>query len=216
MVGDSPHGGRSSDRQWLGPLRSGHCSAADAAVLACSTLAQALKYSPLDMPDAYDLPRIFFPDDLDAFVEEWSSRFLRNPKAWDRIRGLDAMFDWAHSGLVPAPTHQGAVLCLATSMPGASSGTHLLRYLEERPCLIEVSFARIFVVDGIKGASGAQRDETTPWPRRRLDNYVIPQLIRRGHWSREMVLDGIDRALKRGQTPYLQRWFLGLAQIVSP
>lgn len=209
-----PDGARAPDREWLGPLRSGHRSAAAAALLASSTLSQAVKYAPLDMPDAVDLPRALFPDDLDAFVEEWSARFLRNPKASDRIRGLDAMFDWAHEGLVPAPTQRGAVLCLATGVPGARSGTYLLRYLEERPCLIKVTFARIFDVDGVKGASLAQRDEATPWSGRRLDNYVIPQLVQRGHWSREMVLNGIERALSRGQTPYLQRWFHGLAQIV--
>lgn len=216
LVAGCPEGARAPDREWRGPLRSGHRSAAAAAFLACSTLSQAVKYAPLEMPDAFDLPRVFFPEDISAFVEEWSSRFLRNPKAWDRIRGLDAMFDWAHHGLVPAPTQQGAVLCLATGVPGARSGTHLLRYLEERPCLIQVTFARIFDVDGVKGASLAQRDETTPWPRRRIDNYVIPQLVQRGLWSQEMVLNGIDRALSRGQTPYLQRWFNGLAEIINP
>ncbi|WP_459643589.1 hypothetical protein [Kineococcus sp. NUM-3379] len=215
FVTGHPDSARAPDGEWTGPLRSGHWSAAAAALLACSPLPQAVKYWPLDMPDAADLPRAFFPENLDAFVEEWSARFLRNPRAWDRIRGLDAMFDWAHEGLVPAPTQQGAVLCLATGVPGARSGTHLLDYLEERPCLIEVTFARIFDVDGIKGASLAQRDETTPWRSRRLDNYVIPQLVRRGHWSRQLVLDGIDRALGRGQTPYLQCWFHGLAQIIG-
>lgn len=216
VVANSPHGARAPDGEWIGLLGPGHWSAAAAAVLACSTLSQAVKYAPLDPPDAYDLPRLFFPDNLDAFVEEWSSRFLRNPRAWDRLRGVDAMFDWAHVGLVPAPTHQGAVLCLATGVPGARSGADLLRYLEDRPCLIEVTFARVFDVDGIKGASVAQRDEGTPWPNRRLDNYVIPQLIRRGHWTPEMVLSGIDRALERGQPPHLQRWFHGLAQHISP
>ncbi len=215
LVGSCPDQAHALGREWVGPLRSGHRSAAAAAVLACSPVAQAVKYAPLDMPDALDLPRAFFPEQLDAFVEEWSARFLRNPKAWDRIRGLDAMFDWAHLGLVPAPTQQGAVLCLVTALPGAQSGTQVLRYLEERPCLIEVTFARIFDVDGIKGASLAQRDETTPWPARRLDNYVIPELVKRGHWSQEFVLAGIDRALTRGQSPYLQRWFRGLAERIG-
>ena len=216
LVTAHPDSARAPDREWSGPLRSGHWSAAAAAVLACSTLPQAVRYWPLDVPDAVDLPRAFFPDDLDAFVEEWSARFLRNPKAWDRIRGMEAMFDWAHQGLVPAPTQRGAVLHLITSVPRTHTGTLLLRYLEQRPCLIEVTFARIFDVDGIKGASPAQRDETTPWRSRRLDNHVIPQLIERGYWSRQMVLEGIERALGRGQTPYLQRWFHGLARIVGP
>lgn len=215
LVAGYPDGAGAPRGDWVGPLRAGHRSAAIAALFACSTLPQALKYAPLDTPDAFDLPRIFFPDDLDAFVEEWSSRFLRNPRAVDRLRGLDAMYDWAHQGLVPAPTQRGAVLCLATGVPGSRSGSYLLRYLEERPCLVQVTFAGIFEVDGVKGASLAQRDETSPWPNRRLDNYVIPQLVQRGWWSREWVLSGIDRALSRGQTPYLQRWFHGLAHIVG-
>lgn len=116
---------------------------------------------------------------------------------------------------MPAPTQRGAVLCLATGVPGARRGSYLLRYLEDRPCLIGVTFAHIFDVDGVKGASLAQRDETTPWPEERLDNFVIPQLVQRGLWRREMVLDGIERALSRDQTPYLQRWFHGLAHIVG-
>lgn len=92
-----------------------------AALLACSTSPQAMRYEPLDMPDAVDLPAAFFPDDLDAFVTEafvteWSARFLRNPKAWGRIRGLDAMFDRAHRGLGPAPAQDGAVLFLAPTL----------------------------------------------------------------------------------------------------
>lgn len=216
LVSRQPIGARAPGGEWSGEVRQGHWSAAAAAWLACSTLPQAVRYSPLDQPDAVDLPAAFFPDHLEAFVTEWSARFLRNPKAVDRLRGLDAMFDWAHRGLVPAPAQDGAVLCLATCLPGSRSGTFLLRYLEDRPCLISGTFARIFDVDGIKGASLAQRDQTTPWPRRRLDNYVIPELVRRGHWSRELVLDGIDRSLGRGQPPYLERWFLGLEQILRP
>lgn len=215
VVTRHPDGARAPAGEWSGPLRRGHWSAAAAAVLGCSPLAHAVRYAPLDMPDAVDLPPAFFPDHLDAFVEEWSARFVRSPRDVDRTRGLDAMFDWAHGGLTPAPTQQGAVLCLATGTPGARSGTYLLRYLEARPCLIRTTFARIFDVDGVSGASLAQRDQTTPWPTRRLDNYVVPQLVRRGHWSREWVLEGVDRALGRGQSPSLQRWFQGLARIVG-
>ena len=215
LMMSQPIGARALSGEWSGELRQGHWSAAAGALLACSTLPQAVRYAPLDMPDAVDLPAALFPGHLDAFVTEWSARFLRNPKAVDRLRGLDAMFDWAHRGLIRAPVQDGAVLCLATCLPGAFSGTFLLRYLEDRPCLIDGTFARIFDVDGIKGASLAQRDQTTSWPRRRLDSYVIPELVRRGHWSQQMVLDGIDRALGRGQTPYLERWFHGLAQIIS-
>lgn len=164
----------------------------------------------MDQPDAADLPRALFPGDLDAFAAEWSARFMRNPKAWDRIRGLDAMFDWAHEGLIDPPQHDGAVLYLVTAPPGGPGGAGLLGYLERRPCLIHTTMARIFDVDGIKGASPAQADETNPWPERRLDTYVIPELIRRGHWTSDMVLAGIDRAQRRGLGRYQHRWFEGL------
>jgi hypothetical protein len=208
-VGGAPIGARAPGGQWRGELRTGHHSAAAAAVLGCSTLEQAVTYAPLDLPDARDLPKALFPEHLEAFAREWSARFLRGPKAWDRIRGIEAQFDWAHEGLVPAPVDRGAVLLLVSGVPAASDGRKLLRYLEERPVLIDVTLRRIFDVDGIKGASLAQRDDTA-LEGRRMDDYVIPELVRRGHWSVEFVRDGIDRALARGQTPYLARWFARL------
>jgi hypothetical protein len=209
LVSTSPFLSRSPGA-WDGILSDGHQSAAVAAVLGCSTLAQAVKYHPLDMPDARDLPKAFFPEHLQAFSDEWSARFLRSPKAWDRIRGIEAQYDWAHEGLIPAPVHPGAVLFLVTRGPGYLDGPEFIRYLEARPVLIDVTLRRIFDVDGVKGASLAQRDETTGQGSR-MDDFVIPELIRRGRWSVEFVKDGIDRALARGQTPYLTRWFAGLA-----
>ena len=210
LVGGAPIGARSSDGGWTGELRQGHHSAAAAAVLGCSTLEQAVTYAPLDRPDAADLPAAFFPGQLDAFVREWSARYLRNPRAWDRIRGIDAMFDWARDGLVPPPTEDGAVLLLVTLVPGAFDGPDLLRYLEARPGLIEVTLRRVFDVDGVRGASLAQRDGRE-LPGRRLDDLVIPELVRRGHWTAGFVEDGIARALARNQPPHLARWFRGLA-----
>jgi hypothetical protein len=166
------------------------------------------------MPDARDLPKAFFPGHLEAFAREWSARFLRRPKAWDRIRGIEAQFDWAHEGLVPAPVDPGSVLFLITRAQGALDGPDLLRYLEARPVLIDVTLRRIFDIDGVPGASFAQRDEAIG-AGRRMDDFVIPEPIRRRHWTADFVRDGIARALARGQTPYLARWFAGLAVQVS-
>lgn len=208
-----PAGARSPDGHWRGGLRSAHWSAAQAALLGCSTLRQAVTYAPLDQPDARDLPRLLFPGELEAFVEEWSARFLRNPRAWDRIRGLDAMFDWAQAGLVAPPLHDGAVLYLATAVPGATS---LLRYLERHPVLITSTLPRIFDVDGIKGASPAQADEHHHAPGRGLHDHVIPTLVRRGLWRAEDVVAGIDRALGRDLGGYQHRWFHRLRERVEP
>lgn len=205
-----PTGAPAPDGEWTGRLREAHWSAAAAALLACSTLAQAVRYAPLDPPDSVDLPRALFPHDLDAFAEEWSARYVRNPKAWDRIRGLDAMFDWAHEGLIEPPLHDGAVLYLVAGGPGKGDGPDLLQYLEARPCLIGTTMARLFDVDGVKGASPAQADETNPWQDRRLDSHVVPGLIRRGHWTVDLVLAGIERALGRDLGRYQHRWFEGL------
>jgi hypothetical protein len=212
LVTSFPTGHRAPAGEWDGPLRAAHWSASAAAVLGCSTPQQATRYAPLDMPDAVDLPVSLFPQDLQLFADEWFARFLRNPKAWDRIRGLEAVFEWAHRGLLRPPTSAGAVLFLVSSMPGARRGREVLRYLEQRPVLIDTTFAGLFDVVGIKGASPAQRDETTPWPEERLDNHVIPQLIRRGHWTAEFVRDGVRRALARDLPPHQARWFRGLEQ----
>lgn len=209
LVTANPTGARAQAGEWRGPLRVQHWSAAAAALLACSSLAQAVRYAPLDQPDAADLPRALFPGDLDAFAAEWSARFARTPKAWDRVRGLDAMFDWAHEGRIAPPMYDGAVLYLVTRSPGAQDGRRLIRYLEARPCLIHTTMAGIFDVRGVKGASPAQADATTPYPERRIDNYVVPELIRRGHWDVGMVLAGVERALDRDlgayQHPVVQR-----------
>lgn len=204
----SPLGARAPE--WVGRMREAHLSAATAALLACSTLEQAVRYAPLDPPDSVDLPRALFPDGLDAFAQEWSARYVRTPKAWDRTRGLDAMFDWAHRGLIDPPLYRGAVLYLLSGVPGDPAGAGLLGYLERRPCLIPTTMAALFDVDGVKGASPAQADQTTYRQDRRLDTYVIPELIRRGHWTVEMVLAGVDRALSRDLGRYQHRWFEGL------
>lgn len=214
LVGSRAIGERAPAGEWAGELRAGHHSAAAAAVLGCSAVEQAVTYAPLIPPDSADLPKALFPGQLDAFAREWFARFRRNPKAWDRIGGLDAPFDWAHEGLIPAPVDDGAVLYLITSVPRAQDGPDLLRYLEARPCLVEVTLRRIFDVDGIRGASLAQRDERER-PGRRMADFVIPELVRRGHWTAEFVEDGIRRALARGQSPYLARWFTRLAEHVA-
>ena len=214
VVGDAPEGGRAPAGEWSGELRSGHWSAAAAAVLGCSPLERAVTYAPLIPQDSADLPKALFPDQLDAFVHEWSARYLRNPKAWDRIRGLAAMFDWAHEGLVPPPTDDGAVLLLVTAVPRAHDGPDLLHYLESRPGLIDGTLRLIFDVDGIKGASLAQRDQGV-LPGSRMVDFVVPELVRRGHWSVDFVEDGIARALARGQSRYLARWFEELARQMS-
>lgn len=214
LVGGEPIGIRAPDGEWAGELRASHRSAAAAALLGCSTVEQAVTYAPLDLPDAVDLPKALFPDHLEAFAREWSARFLRAPRAWDRIRGIEAQFDWTHEGLIPPPVDAGAVLFLVTRAQGALDGPDLLRYLEARPVLIDVTLRRVFDVDGIRGASLAQRDEGTP-AGRRVDDLVIPQLVRRGYWTADFVRDGIERALARGQPPYQARWFRGLAAQVA-
>lgn len=215
VVSASPGESQAPAGEWPGRLRDSHGSAAAAAVIACSPLDRATAYWPLDQPDSRDLPLAFFPDDLTAFAEAWFARFVRNPKDWDRLRGLDAVFDWAQEGLIAPPTGQGAVLYFFCHTPGARRGREILAYLDTHPRLVTTTAAALFDVDGIRGASPAQRDATTPWPEERLDTYVIPALIADGRWSQEFVLDGVDRALSRDLPAYQQRWYRGLREIVS-
>ncbi|PWW21452.1 hypothetical protein JD79_00584 [Geodermatophilus normandii] len=105
------------------------------------------------------------------------------------------------------------MLFLVTRVPGAFDGQAVLRYLEERPVLIEVTLRRIFDVDGTSGASLAQRDAACV-EGRRMDDFVIPESIRRGHWTVDFVGDGIA-LLSRDQAPHLARWFTGLAAQVA-
>jgi len=95
-------------------------------------------------------------------------------------------------------------------LPGGRRGRHLLKYLDAHPLFVDTTFAALFDVDGIRGASPAQRDETTPWREERLDSFVIPALVADGRWTAAFVHAGIDRALARDLPAYQARWFRGL------
>lgn len=183
-------------------------------LIAASGPAAAAKVNTLDLRVARDMVPRLFPGDLAVFVEEWSARFARRPRVVDANRGIEAMFDWAHRGLIPPPAQQGAVLALI-SWAAQSAGTHLLRYLEARPVLIRTTLPLLFQVPGVKGASAAQTDESN------LDRYghglrthVIPALVRQGHWSFEELGRWCEDALRVPRSEYEYRWFQALAEDV--
>lgn len=205
----APGGARDPEGRWRGALRNRHGVAAETALLATASLSQALRQRTLDGPVARDhLPRLF-PDDLPDFVESFSARFLTNPRAWDGNRGIEAIFDWAQSGLVAPPTQRGAVLALICWAAWPSPW----EYLHQRPVLLRTTLPRLFEVPGVKGASAAQRDETGPAPR--LDSTVIPRLIREGEWHRDEVLAWCETALSVERSEYEKRWFRALAERVA-
>lgn len=196
-------GERDEQGRWSGSLRRGHHDAASVARLATRTAPAATRVHPVELPIARDIIPRLFPDDLQGFVEAWAQRFVANPKAWDRNRGIEAMFDWAQSGLIPPPTQRGAVLLLI-SQPGLS------RYLEERPILIDTTLPRLFEVAGQKGVSAPQRDETMPGLT--LGAHIIPRLIREGRWERAQVLGWCGHALAIPRSEYELRWFRALRE----
>lgn len=206
-VAASPIGSR-LESHWDGELRDGHHSAAVAAVLGCSTLDQAVRVTFTGVADARELPRALFRAELDSFVAHWAERFVRNPEAWDRNRGIEAMFDWAHDQLVQAPVSRGAVLLLSAGFV-LGDGLQALRYLEDRPVLIDVTLRRIFDTEGVEGASLAQRDASRP-PGAKMVDFVVPELINRDHWSYEFARDGAARALAADLPPHQRRWFTEL------
>lgn len=155
-----------------------------------------------------------FPAGLTEVADEWSDRYHRNPKAWDRIRGLEAMFDWADRGLIEPPMRPGAVLLLITGVPKTLYAKDLLRYLVERPVLLDTTLPALFTTPGIKGASAAQRDAEADDGG--LGGYVIPELIRLGHWDRAQVLAWCETALAVPRSEYEYRWFRQLrAKLVA-
>lgn len=202
-------GSRDEARRWVGELRSGHDLAAQIALLATSSLTQACRMGGLDSTVARDCLPSLFPHDLPQFVNAYATRFLSDPKAWDRNVGIDAMFDWAQQGLIAPPTQHGAVLVLLCWAPGPSAWT----YIRKHPVTITTTLPRLFDVPGIKGASAAQHDETAVGGR--YDNYVIPRLIRECHWQRDDVLTWCDRALAVPRSAYEYRWFHSRAHRIS-
>lgn len=203
----SPHSARDPQGRWVGGLRQAHWDAATLARLGTrEAQTAARRVHPIELPLARDLVPRLFPEQLDVFVEVWSQAFLTNPKAWDRLRGVEAMFDWAQQGLVPPPTQRGAVLLLI-SQPGLS------RFLDDHPVLIDSTLPLLFEVEGRSGASAAQRDETMPGLS--LGRHIVPRLLREGRWEREQVLQWCEQALSMPRSEYELRWFRALRERVS-
>lgn len=203
----APTGERNPQKLWTGTLRQAHWDASTVARLGTrEAQAAATRVHPVELQVARDLIPRLFPDDLGVFVEVWSQAFLSNPKAWDRLRGVEAMFDWAQQGLVAPPTQRGAVLLLL-SLPGLSP------YLDDHPVLIGTTLPLLFQVPGRSGASAAQRDETMPGLT--LGRHIVPRLIREGHWERERVLQWCEQALAMPRSAYELRWFRALRERVA-
>ena len=207
VVSAEPTSARSTGGWWLGRLTADHWAAADIAHMACIGAERSADLSYTDVKVARDAPPALFPDRLDLFVESWSARYERNPKGWDRNRGIEAMFDWVRDGLIPAPARRGAMLLLLreTQMDRVA----YLKFLRERPGLIDVTLKELFRVPGVTGASAMQFDETNPWENRRL-SVLLPQLVKLGYWDDEWVRQRIERVLASDEWPEYQKRFFKL------
>ncbi|MFT4471205.1 hypothetical protein ACMX2H_14985 [Arthrobacter sulfonylureivorans] len=207
VVSAEPTGARSPDGWWLGPLTAEHWAAADIAHMACIGAERSADLSYTDRKVARDAPPALFPDRLELFVESWSARFERNPKGWDRNRGTEAMFDWVRDGLVPAPAQRGAMLLLLGETQ--VQRINFLKFLGERPGLINVTLKELFHVPGVKGASAMQFDEANPRENRRL-SVLLPQLVKLGYWDGEWVRHSIEHVLASDEWPEYQKRFFKL------
>ncbi|MGM0930140.1 MAG: hypothetical protein ACQEXN_10560 [Actinomycetota bacterium] len=207
VVSAEPTCARSADGWWLGELTADHWAAADIAHMACIGAERSADLSYTDRKVARDAPPALFPDRLELFVESWSARYVRNPKGWDRNRGIEAMFDWVRSGLVPAPVQRGAMLLLLSETQ--VERIDFLKFLRERPGLIEVTLKELFRVPGVKGASAMQFDEANPREHRRL-SVLLPQLVKLGYWDGEWVRQQIERVLASDEWPEYQKRFFKL------
>ena len=194
---------------WTGPLELGHWDAATTVLLASKVPAQAAKVWPIpeDRSFAQWVYPALFPNDLIAFVDQWSSDFAANPKNWDRNRGRAVMYEWIEEGLVEAPHHDGAVLMLISGWADRP-GKPLLYWLLARPKVTRVLFARLFTTRGIKGASLRQTDRSDV--NDPLRTVVVPGLVEAGVWSRSFVVQGVESALRSDLPAYQRRWFVQL------
>ncbi|MBM9459587.1 hypothetical protein JK386_06705 [Nocardioides sp. zg-536] len=195
---------------WRGRLGTQHWDAATTVLLGARTTAQAAKVWPV--PEDSDFTVWLYPalfgDELAVVTEQWAADFATNPKHWDRNRGREVMFEWVEAGLVPAPSHDGAVLMLLDGW-APDGGREQLGWLLEHPVVTEQVFRRIFTTPGIKGASTAQADSQNDGEP--LRNVVIPGLVAAGVWDRELVRAGAQTALASTWPAYQRRWFARLA-----
>jgi hypothetical protein len=206
VVSAEPTGARSADGWWQGELQPDHWAAADIAHMACIGAERSADLSYTDRTVARDAPPALFPGQLELFVESWSARYERNPKGWDRNRGIEAMFDWVRDGLVPAPVQRGAMLLLLSETQ--VQRINFLKFLRERPGLVDVTLKELFRVPGVKGASAMQFDEANPEDRRL--SVLLPQLVKLGYWDGEWVRRSIERVLASDEWPEYQKRFFKL------
>lgn len=207
---DYPGGREPFVDAWAGRLRGEHWDAATTVLLSAKMPAQAAKVWPIpeDGSFAQWVYPVLFPNDLIAFVEQWSADFASNPKNWDRNRGRAVMYEWIEAGLVQTPHHDGAVLMLISGW-AARPGKPLLRWLLARPKVTSELFARLFTARGVRGASLTQSDQyagNDP-----LRTVVVPGLVKAGVWSRDFVVQSTESALRSDLPAYQRRWFVQLA-----
>ncbi|MGW6173605.1 hypothetical protein ACWF5H_08965 [Arthrobacter sp. NPDC055138] len=206
VVSAEPTGARSPDGWWLGGLTADHWAAADIAHMACIGAERSADLSYTDRKVARDAPPVLFPGQLELFVEAWSARYERSPKGWDRNRGIEAMFDWVRDGLIPAPAQRGAMLLLLSETQ--AQRINFLKFLRERPGLVDVTLKELFRVPGVKGASAMQFDEANTEDRRL--SFLLPQLVKLGYWDGEWVRQRIELVLASDEWPEYQKRFFKL------
>lgn len=214
VIAGAPSAARNQEC-WDGALSDAHHQAADVALYGTITAAQVARGGYMDPAVAgLLLPRLF-PDDLELFAEAWAGHYVTRPKAWDNIRKMPAMFEWALQDLIPPPTSQGAVLLLVTR--ATASTVALLDLVSQRDHLLaRETLPWLFRVPGVKGASAAQYDATDGSLGRNLGNFLVPELIRSGVWDRAEVLSWCGHAVAmQERSAYDRRWFHQLQETLG-
>lgn len=203
-VGAAAHGDTSPDGLWLGPSVD-HYACATFAHMACIGVDRAARLGAVPRRVAADLPDLF-PAGLDRVVETWSELFQRSPKNWDRVAHYPVMFEWVRTGLVEAPTADGAVNLLLQEL-----SHHPRRYTtKEYGPLLTVTLPRLFVAAVRPSLGAAAIDyQLPPGDRRRVDELVL-RLVRDGVWSASDVGGWVARGLEVRPAPFQRRWLLAL------
>ncbi len=207
---DYPGGREQFIDAWQGRISTGHWDAATTILIAAKPSPRAAKVWPIPENRAYAewLYPALFPTDLDVIAEQWSADFATNPKAWDRNRGREVMFEWIERGILPAPAHGGAVLMLLAHVCHAGSWRTALMWLKGHPVVTDQLFRRVFTTPGVPGCSLAQADNSAG--SHPIRTRIIPNLLAVGIWTREFVQHEVAEALAMDLPPYQKRWFTQL------
>ncbi|MFJ6419119.1 hypothetical protein [Paeniglutamicibacter sp. NPDC091659] len=213
LISAAPHAARSPEGHWVGELGKHHEAAlcAHAACIGAMRAADLVAIPRDVLKNAY--PRIF-PTQLPAIVERLGENYQRAPKNWDKTGPYGVMFDWVARGHAPAPTGDGTVNNLLSTLRWSKPRERAALFAAA-PDLATITLPRLFDAEVRPSLGAAALDwQVDPASEDRIDRQILA-LVRNGMWTPELVLDGMARFRANHTSNFQLRWVAGLESLLA-